>query len=101
MVKVITPIGAVVEVDESVYEANKNVLKKYEQETGSDIQNVKKPTKKELSDQLTALWVEHDPKAKNEVLEELLTKKIEADKQIQSTSLTGSDIQNTAMTSPN
>ncbi len=67
MVKVITPIGAVVEVDESVYQNNKHVLKKYEESTGSDIQQTKKLTKKD----------------------------------VQSTNLTGNDIQNTAMTSPN
>lgn len=42
MVKVITPIGAVVEVDESVYENNKDTLAKYEEDKSLEDMTEKK-----------------------------------------------------------
>ena len=45
MIKVITPIGAVVEVDECIYEANAHILKKYEE--GEEVESTVITSKEE------------------------------------------------------
>lgn len=50
MIKVITPIGAVVEVDECIYEANAHILKKYEE--GDEVESAI-ITSKEESEEVT------------------------------------------------
>ena len=51
MIKVITPIGAVVEVDESVYEANSHILKKFEE--GDEVESAIITSKEEAEEVTT------------------------------------------------
>lgn len=51
MIKVITPIGAVVEVDDGVYEANSHILKKFEE--GDEVESAIITSKEEAEEATT------------------------------------------------
>ncbi len=71
MIKVITPIGAVVEVDESVYEANSHILRKYED--GEEVESAVITTTQEAP-QITP------ENGDTEIIEEVKTKATKAPK---------------------
>jgi hypothetical protein len=93
-------VGVEVDVAQEIYDSYGS---EYMELLEEDEKTPAKPTKKELSEELTKLGIEHDPKATNPVLEELLAKTLEAKKalEISDTALTGGDVQNTAITNPN
>lgn len=86
-VKVRTIIGVIVDMPESIYEANKNIytLVKDETKTEDKNENIKiEPSKAEIAERLKELKVEFKSNAKKDVLEALLNEtlaKIEAEKQ--------------------